>query len=60
MNDEPVTVLMPADTAPQTFTDAAADGKADHQSVVRVMDVAGKVGFVNINISTRVPVGERP
>jgi len=25
-----------------------------------VMDVAGKVGFVNINISTRVPVGERP
>ncbi|MFZ3192970.1 MAG: biopolymer transporter ExbD [Moraxellaceae bacterium] len=38
----------------------AADGKANHQSVVRVMDVAGKVGFVNINISTRVPVGERP
>ena len=38
----------------------AADGKASHQSVVRVMDVAGKVGFVNINISTRVPVGERP
>ena len=38
----------------------AADGKANHQSVVRVMDVAGKVGFVNINISTRVPVGEQP
>ena len=38
----------------------AADGKANHQSVVRVMDVAGKLGFVNINISTRVPVGERP
>ncbi len=38
----------------------AADGKANHQSVVRVMDVAGKVGFVNINISTRVPIGERP
>ena len=38
----------------------AADGKANHQSVVRVMDVAGKGGFVNINISTRVPIGERP
>jgi len=38
----------------------AADAKAQHQAVVRVMDVAGKVGFVNINISTRVPVGERP
>ncbi|MEC7121231.1 MAG: biopolymer transporter ExbD [Pseudomonadota bacterium] len=38
----------------------AADGKASHQSVVRIMDVAGKLGFVNINISTRVPIGERP
>lgn len=33
----------------------AADGKAAHQSVVQVMDVAGKLGFVNLNISTRVP-----
>jgi biopolymer transport protein ExbD len=33
----------------------AADGKASHQSVVQVMDVAGKLGFVNLNISTRVP-----
>lgn len=35
----------------------AADANASHQSVVRVMDVAGKMGFVNINISTVVPVG---
>jgi biopolymer transport protein ExbD len=37
----------------------AADGKANHQSVVRVMDVAGKLGVVNINISTRIPAGDR-
>ena len=33
----------------------AADAKAAHQDVVRVMDVAGKLGFININISTKVP-----
>ncbi|WP_131669055.1 ExbD/TolR family protein [Psychrobacter pygoscelis] len=33
----------------------AADGNASHQSVVRVMDVAGKLGFVNLNISTVTP-----
>ncbi|MFB2537914.1 MULTISPECIES: ExbD/TolR family protein [unclassified Acinetobacter] len=35
----------------------AADAKATHQDVVRVMDVAGKLGFININISTKVPAG---
>lgn len=35
----------------------AADAKASHQDVVRVMDVAGKLGFININISTKVPSG---
>jgi biopolymer transport protein ExbD len=29
-----------------------ADGRATHQSVVRAMDVLGKVGFVKINIAT--------
>ncbi|TCB77651.1 biopolymer transporter ExbD [Acinetobacter sp. ANC 3781] len=33
----------------------AADAKAMHQDVIRVMDVAGQLGFVNINISTKVP-----
>ena len=33
----------------------AADSKATHQDVIRVMDVAGQLGFVNINISTKVP-----
>ena len=33
----------------------AADAKATHQEVIRVMDVAGQLGFVNINISTKVP-----
>lgn len=33
----------------------AADAKATHQDVIRVMDVAGQLGFVNINISTKVP-----
>ncbi len=36
----------------------AADGNATHQSVVRVMDVAGKLGFINLNISTVVPIGQ--
>ena len=33
----------------------AADAKATHQDVIRVMDVAGQLGFVNINVSTKVP-----
>ncbi len=37
----------------------AADGRASHQSVVKVMDVSGKLGFININISTRMPVGSK-
>ncbi len=36
----------------------SADGNATHQDVVRVMDVAGKLGFLNINISTVVPASE--
>lgn len=36
----------------------AADANASHQSVVRVMDVAGKMGFLNLNISTIVPAGQ--
>lgn len=32
-----------------------ADGKAPHQAVVTVMDVAGQMGFVNLSISTRTP-----
>ena len=35
----------------------AADAEASHQSVVRVMDVAGKMGFLNLNISTIIPAG---
>ena len=38
-----------ADDARLTIT---ADGDASHQSVVTVMDVAGKLGFVEISIST--------
>lgn len=33
----------------------AADAKATHQDVIRVMDAAGQLGFVNVNISTKVP-----
>ncbi|MBO1529699.1 biopolymer transporter ExbD [Psychrobacter sp. F1192] len=36
----------------------AADANATHQSVVRVMDIAGKLGFLNLNISTVVPMGQ--
>ncbi len=35
----------------------AADANATHQAVVRAMDVAGKLGFVNLNISTVMPAG---
>jgi biopolymer transport protein ExbD len=37
----------------------AADGRTSHQSVVKIMDVSGKLGFININISTRIPVGSK-
>jgi len=33
----------------------AADAKATHQDVIRVMDTAGQLGFVNVNISTKLP-----
>lgn len=36
----------------------AADANATHQSVVGVMDIAGKLGFLNLNISTVVPLGQ--
>lgn len=36
----------------------AADAQASHQAVVRVMDVAGKMGFLNLNISTIVPMNQ--
>lgn len=32
-----------------------ADAKATHQDVIRVMDTAGQLGFVNVNISTKLP-----
>lgn len=35
----------------------SADAETTHQSVVRVMDVAGKLGFLNLNISTVVSAG---
>ena len=33
----------------------AADAQAAHQDVVRAMDAAGQMGFVHMNISTRMP-----
>ena len=36
----------------------AADANATHQSVVRVMDIAGKLGILNLNISTVEPLGQ--
>jgi len=33
----------------------AADAQAAHQDVVRAMDAAGQMGFVHMNISTRLP-----
>lgn len=54
-------VLLPlsAESArtPLTIT---ADANTSHQSVVRVMDVAGQLGFVNISITTREPAREAP
>jgi len=37
-----------------------ADANATHQSVVTAMDVAGKLGFVNISISTLATPGSAP
>ncbi|MDF1781041.1 MAG: biopolymer transporter ExbD [Alcanivoracaceae bacterium] len=50
------TVLLPLS---QKSTDVpfviTADAQATHQSVVRVMDVAGQLGFVNLSITTQEP-----
>ncbi|UTF60918.1 biopolymer transporter ExbD [Gilvimarinus sp. DA14] len=35
-----------------------ADAKAPHEAVVRVMDAAGQLGFVNLSITTRRPEGQ--
>lgn len=35
-----------------------ADAKTSHQFVVRVMDVAGQLGFVNLRMTTRLPDAE--
>ncbi|WP_049721924.1 ExbD/TolR family protein [Gilvimarinus polysaccharolyticus] len=35
-----------------------ADAKAPHQAVVRAMDSAGQIGFVNMSITTRHPESE--
>ena len=35
----------------------SADAETTHQSVVKIMDIAGKMGFMNLNISTVVPAG---
>ncbi|ELA08154.1 biopolymer transport protein ExbD/TolR [Moraxella macacae 0408225] len=36
----------------------SADANTTHQSVVKIMDIAGKMGFLNLNISTVVPAGQ--
>lgn len=51
-------LLQAAGNSRQQALTLAADGRAPHQAVVRVMDVAGKLGFVSLNISTRRPAGQ--
>jgi len=34
-----------------------ADAKSPHQAVVTAMDAAGQMGFVNLSITTKRPVG---
>ena len=41
--------------AKATHQDVIHPSHESHQDVIRVMDVAGQLGFVNINISTKVP-----
>ncbi len=38
----------------------SADADTAHQSVVRAMDAAGKMGFVHLTITTRQPAGDSP
>ncbi len=37
-----------------------ADANASHQSVVRAMDAAGKLGFAQLRITTKEPVESEP
>lgn len=36
----------------------SADGAASHQAVVTLMDIAGQVGYVNLNFTTAQPAQE--
>ena len=60
VNQQPQTLLRALEKAaagdikqPLTIT---ADAKTPHQSVVTAMDVAGKLGFVQLRITTKEPV----
>ncbi|MFT4825940.1 MAG: biopolymer transport protein ExbD [Halioglobus sp.] len=44
-------------TLPMLIT---ADAQTAHQSVVQAMDAAGKMGFVHLSITTRLPASESP
>jgi len=37
-----------------------ADGKAPHESVVRVMDAARRLGFARLSFATQAPTGDPP
>lgn len=43
---------------PGTRVTISADAEATHQAVVTAMDVAGKLGYVEINIATTRPAAE--
>jgi len=49
-------IKLTADAEADSLT-ITADANATHQSVVTAMDVAGKLGFVNISISTLAAPG---
>jgi biopolymer transport protein ExbD len=46
------------DADPSNRVIITADANASHQSVVRAMDAAGRVGLSRISITTRQPEGE--
>ncbi len=37
-----------------------ADGKAPHESVVRIMDAARRLGFARLSFATQAPAGDGP
>lgn len=51
-------IRMTGGDSPGTRVTVSADADASHQAVITAMDVAGRLGYIEINLATIQPEGE--